>query len=805
MADDIENTSGGDTNPSFGNNDSADQAVSEATSNPSAPAEGADGADLAEPKVVKICKKCMVSQSGVGGFCVNCGSALVPIRAVRDTYVGEVVGGKYEIVSRLGAGGMGEVYLGVNKPLGQQVAVKFLSKKFTADENIILRFLNEARSYCKVTHPNAVTLLEYGQHEDGALYLITEFIDGNSLSDTLKEVGPFGLEQLISISTQICEVLSAAHGQGVIHRDLKPDNIMLMQTSRGRYVVKVLDFGIAKIMDDDHENGAMTETGSVFGTPEFMSPEQACGDETDGRSDLYAVGIILFYLATGKLPFKGKNKLVVLHKQLHEAPPLPSEARDDIAVSAELERVILKCLRKAPGQRFQSADELLGALEAIDLANPHYQTPRRPTRNATQPTNPGDPHDSDAIETVVQSKIAQISNSDNSDNQDISDFFTDRRAADVTELGDFSTENEPSFAGAFPQQGELNENREPESLGAARELSGRWEESDEPLYATSGSRRNLFLGLGLAALLAGGVWYLYANPGSVGFLASNSSDTGADGAVDIDRVLITGQVLGSLAAAQDSVNHADFASAKRSIETTYRWVQDAELPDAARDERRQLSAKVERLIELDTAFSAALSNGDCTRAGRVLKTMAGVETGVERARDDALTGCRSSLKSPAPSTPSPAPGSATNNQPTPDSAPPAPSADTPASAKDTSAVPPATEPSPPAASKPETTNTEPADSTQSPAETDPADTAPATPKEDDSRLDKVMPGTPEPSEPSTPNPSTNNNIDAPGSDDTSQGADGPDATDDTDKSSTPDTPLRNSEDAGFALPPKTIE
>ena len=193
-------------------------------------------------------------------------SALSEISVVQDeedAFIGTMIGGKYRIDRKIGQGGMGIVYLGINDDLGQKVAIKFLSRKFVDDEGIVQRFLNEARSYCRVNHPNAVTLLEYGQYEDGTLYIITEFIEGMNLSETMKEKGPLEFTTVLAVALQLCEVLSAAHIQGVIHRDLKPDNLMLIPTSRGRYAVKVLDFGIAKIVDDDEFDGPTTETGSV--------------------------------------------------------------------------------------------------------------------------------------------------------------------------------------------------------------------------------------------------------------------------------------------------------------------------------------------------------------------------------------------------------------------------------------------------------------------------------------------------------------------------------------------------------------
>ena len=310
--------------------------------------------------VVKICKQCMTSRPADQAFCLECGAELVPIRAVRDSYLGETVSGKYKLVDKIGSGGMGEVYLGVNEPLGQRVAVKFLSRKYTDNEQVIMRFLNEARSYCKVSHPNAVTLLDYGQHTDGALFLLTEFVEGRSLTDTVFEDGPLSPRQAMVLGMQCAEVLGAAHRQGVIHRDLKPDNLMLMSGEGDRYNVKVLDFGIAKMVDD--ERGQVTETGSVFGTPEFMSPEQAQGHEADPRSDLYALGIILFYAMTGRLPFTDESQYKILEAHIKTGPPRPSEV-SEIDVPLGIEAVIMKCLNKDPSGRFQNAEELVAALE----------------------------------------------------------------------------------------------------------------------------------------------------------------------------------------------------------------------------------------------------------------------------------------------------------------------------------------------------------------------------------------------------------------------------------------------------------
>lgn len=353
MAPDLMITDDNDTERPFEREDSSAQ--ESATSPP------AGTGDEADDEVVHICKRCMTARPAAS-TCRECGEPLVPIRSVQDSYLGEVVGGKYNLVEQIGSGGMGEVYLGVNEPLDQRVAVKFLSQKYSANEQIIMRFLNEARSYCRVNHPNAVTLLDYGQHDDGALYIITEYVEGISLTDAISEHGPLEPSKALSVTMQCCEVLSAAHDEGVIHRDLKPDNIMLMPASQDRYAVKVLDFGIAKIVDD--ERAALTKTGSVFGTPEFMSPEQAEGKTADPRSDLYALGILLFYTSTGRLPFEAESQFAVLEQQIHEAPPKASSVVDDAEVPEPIEGIIECCLEKSREERFESADQLYEALSA---------------------------------------------------------------------------------------------------------------------------------------------------------------------------------------------------------------------------------------------------------------------------------------------------------------------------------------------------------------------------------------------------------------------------------------------------------
>ncbi|MFW6053459.1 MAG: protein kinase domain-containing protein, partial [Persicimonas sp.] len=397
-------------------------------------------------------------------------------------------------------------------------------------------------------------------------------------------VGPFGLDHVISVATQVCEVLSAAHRQGVIHRDLKPDNIMVMPTGRGRYAAKVLDFGIAKIVDDDHQHGPMTETGSVFGTPEFMSPEQCRGDEADPRSDLYAMGIILFYMATGKLPFKGKNKLIILNKQLHDKPPRPSMAREDIDVPHGLESVILKCLNKDPDQRYQSADDLLEALEEAAAGGDARGVPGSETARLGQPgSEAGDSPKVTRSQPPQVSGVADIHGSETV-RRDLSHTMnTDPDRAAQVDLGTFD-----DSAGTGPGLDEVD-------------LPGEWAEREPVSYDRPRRWKPVAVVIVALLVLGGVVWGLGAgNDGArdVPSGAESGQDqlAAADGAaadLEVDRVLITGQVLGSLAAAEDNLEHGDLAAARRSLETTYMWLDDEQLSQSARERRTALADELD--------------------------------------------------------------------------------------------------------------------------------------------------------------------------------------------------------------------
>jgi hypothetical protein len=281
---------------------------------------------------------------------------------------GEVLAERYRIHSRLGKGGMGEVFLARHIAIGRMVAIKTLGREMRERPGIAQRFLREAQTSSMVRHPNVVDILDFGHTERGAPFFVMEHLEGEDLKGVLKRERVLSWDRACAIMTQVCAGLAAAHAQNVIHRDLKPDNIFLV-TQDGREVVKVLDFGIAKIVSGD-ALGDATQTGVLLGTPEYMSPEQARDEPLDARSDIYACGVMLFRMLTGRLPFRAKSFMAVLSMHLQDAPPRPRELDPPSQITAAQEAVILRCLAKARDDRYASAEALGQAMRAAgqDLA-----------------------------------------------------------------------------------------------------------------------------------------------------------------------------------------------------------------------------------------------------------------------------------------------------------------------------------------------------------------------------------------------------------------------------------------------------
>ena len=296
-------------------------------------------------------------------FLHTAGGELAP-----DELVGETLDGRYRVLRLLGEGGMGRVYEGEHLLIERRVAIKVLREDFTRRADVVERFRREAKSASRIGHPNIVDVLDFGEAPSGASYFVMELLQGEDLADVLARLSKLPPERAVLIAFQCCHALAAAHDKGVIHRDMKPENVFLVEREGAADFVKLVDFGVAKMSERDalqDDGGKLTRTGVIFGTPEYMSPEQAAGHAPDHRADIYALGITLYELLTGRVPFEGASFMSVLTKHANKALPPLRELNPDVSVSPELEAVVLRALNKDREARYQTMREMALALEAV--------------------------------------------------------------------------------------------------------------------------------------------------------------------------------------------------------------------------------------------------------------------------------------------------------------------------------------------------------------------------------------------------------------------------------------------------------
>ena len=284
--------------------------------------------------------------------------------ALQDANVGRVLMGQFELREIAGRGAMGTVYRAYQRTMDRVVAVKILRPEIVKEPGVLRRFLREARAAARLQHPNIVTVHMVGETEDGVPYLVMEHIDGVSLEAICEAQGPQPLSRTISFTRQIAAALSEAHSLGIVHRDLKPANILVTDRSRTPDLVKVLDFGIAKLVHNDADQSMMTADGTIFGTPHYIAPEQASGTDVDHRVDLYSLGCILYRLTTGVLPFEGTQSMQVVLKHLREEPARPRSI--DASIPQSMEELILACLAKSRTARPADAEQVIAALDRIE-------------------------------------------------------------------------------------------------------------------------------------------------------------------------------------------------------------------------------------------------------------------------------------------------------------------------------------------------------------------------------------------------------------------------------------------------------
>jgi serine/threonine protein kinase len=288
-------------------------------------------------------------------------------KPVGDPYLGQTLNSRFRVESKIGEGGFGSVYRGVQLATGRKVALKLLHPEMTKDENLVARFRREGLVLCNLRDAHTITTYDFDQTPDGTLYIAMELLEGKSLHQVFHDEAPIEWRRMFKIQMEMCSSLAEAHAQGIVHRDLKPENVYLETRPGNPEFVKILDFGIAKVMRGDGSVDPhapqLTATGQTLGTLEYMSPEQLMGKQLDGRSDVYALGVVAYELITGRLPFPdAKGPAGLITAQLKQTPPLPSSVSPGRNIPSGVDRVILTCLEKDKNKRFPDVTQLAAAM-----------------------------------------------------------------------------------------------------------------------------------------------------------------------------------------------------------------------------------------------------------------------------------------------------------------------------------------------------------------------------------------------------------------------------------------------------------
>jgi serine/threonine-protein kinase len=286
-----------------------------------------------------------------------------------DPLIDQTLAGRYRILRKIGEGGMGIVYEAIHVVIEKRVALKILREDFSHRDDVVERFRQEAKSASRIGHEHIIDISDFGVTPSGAHFFVMELLHGNDLAEELEQRGPLPTRRAVGIALQCAKALGAAHAKGIVHRDMKPENIFMLQRDTGEDFVKIVDFGIAKMSDIDTPGAVpgrkLTKTGMIFGTPEYMSPEHAAGKELDHRVDVYAMGIILYELLTGRVPFQGDTFMGILTQHMFEQVPPLRMANPSCSAPPELEQLILRAVSKNADDRQQSMDELAQELNAV--------------------------------------------------------------------------------------------------------------------------------------------------------------------------------------------------------------------------------------------------------------------------------------------------------------------------------------------------------------------------------------------------------------------------------------------------------
>ncbi|HEX7313204.1 MAG TPA: protein kinase [Pyrinomonadaceae bacterium] len=343
---------------------------------------------------MKTCPTCGRQYADTTTLCPADGNVLKRA-GNEDRLIGQVLAGKYRIDDKIDEGGMGCVYRATHVLMEKVVAVKVLHPALAADDKIVARFTREAKAASRISHPHAINVTDFGESENGIVYLVMEYLRGRTLKDIVRSGGPMTIERTVEIVRQVAGALDVAHFEGVVHRDLKSDNIMLEEHTGGDWA-KVLDFGIAKIQETErsvHETDpGLTAPNLIIGTPQYMSPEQCSqASDIDARSDIYSFGVIIYEMLAGHVPFTGDSPTAIMMRHIQEPPPSVLEERHDLPEGVG--RVVARALAKRPEDRFQKASELAAALAEAAAETPSTAAAAAvlDTDRIGSPTSPNEP------------------------------------------------------------------------------------------------------------------------------------------------------------------------------------------------------------------------------------------------------------------------------------------------------------------------------------------------------------------------------------------------------------------------------
>jgi serine/threonine-protein kinase len=328
---------------------------------------------------MKYCPVCETDYPDDVNVCPQDGAAVRRPGERPDPFVGRVIKGRYKVERQLGRGGMGTVYLAEQLSVGRKVALKVLRGDFARDEGFVARFQQEAKLVAGLNekrNPRVTLVHDFDQAEDGSVFIVMEWLDGRALSEVIQRGGPLDLSRAVKLATQIAEGLEAAHRSNVVHRDVKPQNIMVLDSSDD---IKLMDFGIARLRDSGRTS--LTRAGTMMGTPDYMAPEQIEGQEITDRTDIYSFGIVFYEMLTGMVPFRAATQSAVLTKQLQEQPVPPSQLRPGIP--REVEAIVLRALAKNPAQRGRDMGEIVQALRQVPSELLEESGPERAGGGAT--------------------------------------------------------------------------------------------------------------------------------------------------------------------------------------------------------------------------------------------------------------------------------------------------------------------------------------------------------------------------------------------------------------------------------------